>query len=164
MAANTLNPEIGLLLRFMDEAYEKKAWHGPNLKGTIHGVTAQAAAARPAKDRHSIWEIVLHTAYWKYAVRRRLREEKKGSFSIKGSNWFKVHEESSEKDWKSAVALLEQEHRKLREIVVFMPSEELHLTPPNSKVSNLTLIYGIASHDLYHAGQIQLLKRLIKLR
>jgi hypothetical protein len=162
MTGKAQDKEIGLLLCLMDEAYEKKAWHGPNLKGAIRGLTAQMAAARPASARHSIWEIVLHAAYWKYAVRRRLRQEKRGSFSLPGSNWFKVPEEVSERDWKVAVSLLEREHRLLRETVVNFPPKKLGLTLPHSKVDNARLIYGIASHDLYHAGQIQLLKRLVK--
>ena len=67
---------VRLLLAAIDEAYERKAWHGTNLRGALRGVTARQAAWRPAAGRHNLWEIALHAAYWKYAVRRRLTGEK----------------------------------------------------------------------------------------
>ena len=67
-----------LFLQLIDEAYKNRAWHGTNLRGSIRGLSAQQAAWRPAPTRHNIWEIVVHTAYWKYVVRRRLLGEKKG--------------------------------------------------------------------------------------
>jgi hypothetical protein len=73
-----LAPEIELLLRIIDEGYNKKAWHGPNLRGAIKRVEFAQAAWRPAPERHNVWEHVVHAAYWKYIVRRRLRGEKKG--------------------------------------------------------------------------------------
>jgi uncharacterized damage-inducible protein DinB len=152
--------EINLLLRILDESYEKKAWHGPNLRGSIRGLSAEAAAWRPAAGRHNIWEIVVHAAYWKYAAHRRLRGEKRGSFDYKGSNWFPRPGSLTEEGWRQDVALLGKYHSKLREAVADLPLAELHRMPAGSKVSNATLIYGIASHDTYHAGQIQLLKRL----
>jgi hypothetical protein len=151
-----------VLLQMLDEAYSKKAWHGPNLKGSIRGIGAQLAQKRPALDRHNIWEIVVHAAYWKYAVRRRLLGEKRGSFPLKGSNWFPCPSELTEKPWKETKSLLDQQHRLLREVVARMGREMIWAVPTSSKVSNLTLLYGIASHDLYHAGQIQLLKRLLR--
>lgn len=154
------HPEIALLLRILDQAYEKKAWHGPNLRGSIRGLTAPQAAWRPRPDRHSIAEIVAHAAYWKYAVRRRLRGDKRGSFPLKGSNWFPLPVPLSEQVWREYVALLETEHRALRLAVAELRPAKLHYTPAGSQISNATLIYGIASHDLYHTGQIQLLKRL----
>src|SRR6266446_6027379 len=90
MGAVEVHPEIRLLVSLIDQAYEKKAWHGPNLKGSLRGLTAAEAAWRPQPQRRSIAEIVLHAAYWKYIVRRRLRSEKRGSFDLKGSNWFPV--------------------------------------------------------------------------
>ena len=77
-----------MLLDFLDEAFDKKSWHGPNLRGSIRGVTAKQAAWRPGDDRHNIWELTLHAAYWKYVVRRRLSNEKRGSFALPGSNFF----------------------------------------------------------------------------
>jgi len=147
-------------LRIIDESYERKAWHGPNLKGSIRGLSAVQAAWRPRPDRHSIAENVVHAAYWKYAVRRRLRGEKRGSFVLKGSNWFALPSPLSERIWKSFVALLDDEHRSLRETIASFPPERLYQLPAGGKVSFISQIYGIALHDVYHAGQIQLLKRM----
>lgn len=160
MRSENVNSEINLLLKILDEGYNQKAWHGPNLRGSIRGLTAEAAAWRPAPDRHNIWEIVVHAAYWKYAVRRRLLGDKRGSFRLKGSNWFLLPGSPTEKAWRQDLDLLAQEHRKLLEAVAEIPHRELHRPALGSKTSNATLIYGIAAHDIYHAGQIQLLKRL----
>ena len=75
---------IDLLLALLDEAFERKAWHGPNLKGALRGITAREAAWRPAPGSHNIWELVLHAAYWKYAVRRMLTGQKRRLLSGAG--------------------------------------------------------------------------------
>jgi hypothetical protein len=158
----SLSPEIALLLRLLDESFDKKSWHGPNLRGSIRGLTPEEAAWRPAPERHNVWEHVVHAAYWKYIVRRRLLGEKKGSFALKGSNWFARPAGVNEGAWRADVALLEDVHRSLRAAVAELAPAELPRTPAGSKVSNLALLTGIASHDVYHAGQIQLLKRLAR--
>jgi hypothetical protein len=152
--------QIALLLRLIDEGYEKKAWHGPNLKGSIRGLTALEAAWRPGPSRHSIVENVVHCAYWKYAVRRRLTGEKRGSFALKGSNWFTIDLALDETTWKEYTALLEHAHRALRETIAAFPPGRLENFPRGGKVRFASQIYGSALHDVYHAGQIQLLKRL----
>lgn len=152
--------QIALLLRVLDEGYDRKAWHGPNLHGTIRGLDARRAAWRPAPGRHSIWELVVHAAYWKYAVRRRLTGEKRGSFPLEGSNWFARSGEPLESAWRQDVALLAAEHRQLRAVVAGLRDADLPRAAAGSRQSNATLIYGVAAHDVYHAGQIQLLKRL----
>lgn len=152
--------EIALLLDLIDQAFDKKAWHGPNLRGSIRGLKASAAAWHPEPGRKSIAEQVLHAAYWKYIVRRRLTGAKRGSFALEGSNWFPVDEALGEPDWKEYVWLLESEHRALREVVASFPPAELASTRSGSQVPNLAMIQGIAFHDIYHAGQIELLKRL----
>lgn len=154
------DPEIALLLRILEQAYDKQAWHGPNLRGSIRGLDAARAGWRPRPDRHSIADIVVHAAYWKYAVRRRLRGDKRGSFPVAGSNWFDLPAPLAESDWRQYVALLEAEHRALRQAVVELPPVMLHQSAGGSRHTRATLIYGAASHDVYHAGQIQLLKRL----
>jgi uncharacterized damage-inducible protein DinB len=152
--------EIQQLLVLIDESYDRKAWHGPNLKGSIRRVSAHEAAWRPRPNRHSIADNVVHCAYWKYAVRRRLRAEKRGSFALKGSNWFMLPSPLSESSWNEFVVLLEDEHRSLRETVASFPAERLVAFPAGGKIRYVSLLQGIAMHDVYHAGQIQLLKRL----
>ena len=162
---------VALLLRILDEAYEKKAWHGPNLKGTLRGVTVQEAVWRPAPERHNVWELALHAAYWKYAGWRRLTGEKRGAFPVDGSNWFvrpgpsaggSGREVATEKAWRAELALLDGEHRRLRAAVEKIPASRLSSLSRGSKHRIDTLVYGIAAHDVYHAGQIQLVKRLFR--
>lgn len=145
-----------MLLALIDEAFEKRAWHGPNLRGILRGVTAAEAAWRPAPGRHNIWELTVHAAYWKYTVRRRITGEKRGSFTLHGSNWFtRPDADSSEKAWKRDVALLVAEHKQMRTVI---DNYLRNTRKPTDKM--LFQIRGIAMHDLYHAGQIQILKRL----
>ncbi len=144
-----------LILKLLDEAYEKSAWHGPNLKQAIRGVSAKQAAWRPAPGHHNIWEETLHAAYWKYVVRRRIEGGKRGSFALKGSNFFPRPSKGNltETAWQTDKALLETEHRALRAAVV-------KAVRKSSWVKLERHIRGIAFHDIYHAGQIRLLRRL----
>src|SRR5882757_2174566 len=103
------DPRTELLLDLFDRAYDRKAWHGPNLRGSIRGLDPAEAAWRPAPDRRSIAEQVLHAAYWKYAVRRMLRGDRRGSFALKGSNWFPVGDALDLARWKGYVRLLDDE-------------------------------------------------------
>jgi hypothetical protein len=154
--------EIHLLLQLIDEAYEKRAWQGTNLRGSLRGVTAQEAAWRPAPDRHNIWEIMVHTAYWKYIIRRRLLGEKKGSFPLQGSNWIKRPIVMSENAWREDVRMLTEVHHSMREAIALLKPSDLLRKPAGSKFTNSSVISGIACHDVYHTGQIQLLKRFMK--
>jgi len=154
--------KIENLLGLIDEAYNRAAWHGPNLRGSLRGVTAAEAARRPRPGRHNIWELAVHAAYWKYAVRRRLVGEKRGSFALRGSNWFTRPADGSEKAWRADLVLLAEEHRQLREVIVAFPPNELRRRARGSKTTAQRLIAGVAFHDVYHAGQIQLIKRLLK--
>jgi hypothetical protein len=145
-----------LVLALLDEGYSRKTWHGPNLRQSLKGVSASQAARRPAPGRHNIWELALHSAYWKYAVRRRIEGGKRGSFVLKGSNFFTRPEEGKDTEaaWREDLALLEREHRALEAAIrrVLKTSRTKKLLPS---------LYGIAFHDVYHAGQIRLLRRLI---
>jgi hypothetical protein len=160
-----MSVEIDQLLGVMDRAYDKRSWHGTNLRGSIRGLSPTEAARRPGRGRHNIWEIVVHAAYWKYAVRRRLTGEKRGGFELEGSNWFRRPARSTRPDaaqWAQDVRLLERTHESLRSAVEHVPASSLHRRNPGSTETNFSLIAGIAAHDLYHAGQIQLIKRLVR--
>ena len=156
--------QIEILLDLIDQAFGHPAWHGTNLKGSIKGVSVDTASWRPAPNRHNIWELILHAAYWKYVARRRLLGEKRGSFPLKGSNFFRrpARAHDDENALKADIALLIETHNSLRAAVAGLKGKDLVYMPPGTTTSNLALLMGIASHDLYHAGQIQLLKRLAK--
>ena len=143
----------------IDLAYDRQSWHGTNLRGSLRGVTARQAAWRPARGRHNIWELAVHAAYWKYAVLRRLTGAKRGSFALEGSNWFARPLQSTEAAWKADLALLERTHRELRAAVAALPAARLRARVQGKRTA-AWLLSGIAAHDLYHAGQIQLIRRL----
>ncbi len=144
---------IALLLDIYDQAFDHHAWHGTTLWGSLRGLAPGVAQWRPRFERHNIWEIAVHAAYWKYAVRRRLKGETRRSFPLRGSNWFARPAALSEKAWREDRALLLREHRELREVIA---------DPRSAKQVRvrLRMVFGVAFHDVYHAGQIQLLKRL----
>lgn len=150
---------IELLLALLDEAYDRQSWHGTNLRGSLRGITAAQADWQPAPRRHRIRDIALHAAYWKYAVRRRLTRDPRGSFAVKGSNWFPPDPARS---WAHELALLGLEHKALRAAVAALAPADLDRPLLRNGRTAAYLVRGIAAHDLYHAGQIQLLKRLQK--
>jgi uncharacterized damage-inducible protein DinB len=151
---------VAQLLASIDEAFDRRSWHGTNLRGSIRGLPRAIARWRPAPGRHNVWEIVVHAAYWKYAVRRRLTGEKRGTFALAGSNFWRRPEEDSDAAWKRDVMLLVAEHTALRQAIADFPATKLARRTPGGTTTYEWLIRGIAAHDVYHAGQIQLLKRL----
>ena len=154
--------ELSQLLFLIDTSYNRVSWHGTNLRGSIRGVAPRQAAWRPGRGRHNIWELVVHAAYWKYVAWRRLTSGARGSFPLDGSNWFVRPQHATLKAWRDDIALLEQTHRTLRAAIANLNPRELNRAPARSKVTMRALVTGVAAHDLYHAGQIQLLKRLAR--
>ena len=150
-----------LLIDQIEEGYRRKAWHGPNLRGALRGLSPEQAAWRPAGGRHNIWELTVHCAYWKYAVWRRLTRSKRGSFPDDGSNWFKRPLVLTAEAWHEDLRLLESMHRRLLEAVTALSERQLSRTARGSTQQTGKLLAGIAAHDIYHAGQIQMLKRIM---
>lgn len=148
-----------MILQLFDEAFDRTAWHGPNLWQSLRGVTAEQASWRPAPGRHNIWEETLHAAYWKYVIRRKLRGGKRGGFVLAGSNFFTRPEagKPGEAAWKRDKEILRSEHAALREAIGRALSK-----PQSAKLSRA--LWGVAFHDVYHAGQIRLLRRLMEKR
>jgi hypothetical protein len=155
------DPQIVLLLEIVDQAFDRKGWHGTTLRGSLRGLTFEEALWRPAPGRHNIWELAIHAAYWKYAVRRRLAGGPAGSFARKPSNWPAVPDSPDAAAWKRDIRLLESEHQLLRDAVRTLPPARLSRLSPQGVWTMAEEIHGIAAHDLYHTGQIQLIKRLM---
>ena len=139
-----------------------QAWHGgPTPLGALRGVGAAQARWRPSPRRHSIWALTLHVAYWKYAVRRQILAANLPRFSRSPANFPAVPVPAGETAWALDRALLAEEHRLLLETIEDFPDALLHRSPGGrERWSWGDMILGITLHDAYHAGQIQMLKRL----
>lgn len=147
------------LLSSLRRAFDGRSWHGPNLRGALRGLTPEIAFFRPGRGRHSVYDLVLHAAYWKYVARRRLTGEKRGSFPFNGSNFFPEPKLKDARTMKAALALLDSEHTLLRERVESLP--ENTFSARHGRWTGEELVAGVAAHDLYHAGQIQLVKKFL---
>lgn len=150
-----------LLLAVYDQAFRPPAWHGTPLGATLRGVSWRDALRRPARGRHCIWELVLHAAYWKREVRRRLTGGRAPRFPRAPADWPAVPARPGPAAWRADVALLAAEHRKLRAVIAAFPARRLARPVRRARWTAAAEIYGVASHDLYHAGQIQLVKALL---
>ena len=158
------NDPIAQLLISIDQAYDRHSWHGSNLRGSLRGVTTEEASWRPAPGRHNIWELVVHCAYWKYSARRQMLGEPKGTFPYPGSDFFPrpdpASSEPAERAWIADLEVLASMHKSLRSAIADLSPEELAGPARGRKRLMFDIAVGVAAHDLYHAGQIQLLKRL----
>jgi hypothetical protein len=167
----------GLIRAMHDGAFSGRGWQGATLVGALRGVTANDALWSPARGRRCIWEHVLHTAYWKHAIVRVLRgDEGEGGeggeggddgFERSPSNWPGTPRDlrgaALERAWKADRRLLAAVHARLGAAVDDCDLSHLDRKPPGRTYSLQTYLVGIAAHDAYHLGQIQLIKRLMRI-
>ncbi len=151
------DPTIELLLDNLDRAYRGRSWHGTSLRGALRGLRPEAALWRPASARNRIWDYLLHCAYWKYVVRRRL-EPAGPAFPRVGSDFPAVPAHADAASLARDLALLDEQHELLRRAVAATPRAALLQARGSWRVRDYIL--GAAAHDFYHAGQITLLQRL----
>jgi len=150
-------------VRKLDRAFDGGSWHGPNLRNSLRGVAVELAAWRPAPERHNIWELVVHAAYWKYRVCRHLAPKGFPTFDLPGSNFFSRPEPMAQTKpaWEDDVQRLERWHCSLRDATIRLTDRQLGARPTaKSEWTYEEIICGAADHDVYHAGQIRLLRRL----
>lgn len=153
------DPRLATLLAQLARAFDRRSWHGTNLLGSIRRLDPESAAWRPAPGRHNAWEVVVHAAYWKYRVVRLVAAEPPAAFTIAGSDWFPRPEEATARALKADIELLRDWHRRLVAAVEALDPARLD-EKATSEWTFFDLVAGAAAHDLYHAGQIQLLRRL----
>ncbi len=155
------NHHLASIMEVLNPPPGFRPWHGgPTLMGALRGVDARQAAWKPATDRHSIWELALHIAYWNYAVRQYFDPEAQKGFPRSPSN-FPTVEDTSEKAWKEDKLLIADEHNKLVFAIQLFDEDRLdEKTTSKKEWTYSQLLVGITIHDTYHIGQIQLMKRL----
>lgn len=148
--------EIERIADQMNRAYEGEAWHGSSVRETVAGVSAQQAIARPIPNAHSIWELVLHITAWKVAVRRRLQGDRA---ALSGDEDWPPAIETSAAAWSAATNALDQAHRNLVAAVGRLDESALHQPILPGMPSVYGTLHGVIQHDLYHTGQIGILKK-----
>jgi len=140
-------------------AFEGDAWHGDSLLELLQGVDAKTAAAHPIKAAHSIWELLLHIAAWDGAALARIGGT---AIELTDKQNFPPVQDASEPAWRKAIEHAKQTHDDLVKAVAAFPDSRLNEQVPGKKESYYNFFYlfaGIVQHELYHAGQIALLKK-----
>lgn len=146
--------EVERIVDQLRRSHEGEAWHGPALKELLDGVTGDQSARRPLPKAHSIQEIVLHIAFWAESATGALRGV---PMPAEGSNWPAI--EAGEAGWRSAIMRLDMAQLDLRRETEKLGSERLDDIVPGRSYTVYFLLHGIAQHNIYHAGQIALLKK-----
>ena len=137
-------------------AFSGPAWHGPAVLELVADVDAKAAAAKPVRNAHSIWEIVNHLSAWEEALKQRLGG---GAVELEGEADWPPVVESTSAAWKEALATLRKRHTALVDAVESAPLQRLLDTVPNRDHDFYHMLHGCVQHELYHAGQIAILKK-----
>jgi hypothetical protein len=157
-----MDAAIRLIASQIQTNFHGKAWQGPTLWGSLRGVDHAFAAKPPAPGRKCVWDQVLHAAYWKYVVVRRLTGAEPGSFARSPSNWPRRAEGASAKAWAADKALLKTQHEELLAAVESLDVPDLSRAIPGGRgLSYFALLTGITAHDVYHTGQINLIKAML---
>lgn len=149
--------EPALIANQLRRAFEGEAWHGPALLELLQDVDAAQAAAKSLPGVHSIWELVLHIAAWDGAACRRLGGEK---VQLAGTANFPVVPKPTTAAWRKAVVQAKRTHDRLVKTVAALPESRLRERVPGKKYDFYHLLHGVAQHELYHAGQIAILKKI----
>jgi DinB superfamily len=148
--------EPALIADQLRRAFEGDAWHGPALLELLHVMDAATAAARPLRDVHSIWELVLHVSAWDGAAHRRLGGE---TVQLTGTANFPVIHKATQAAWREAIAHAKHTHDVLVNTVAALPESRLRDRVPGKRYDFYFMLHGVAQHALYHAGQIAILKK-----
>ena len=152
--------EIDRILDQLKRAFEGNAWHGPSLKELLIGVTAAQAHARPLENGHTIYELVRHIAVWEDVGRRRL-EGDPAEVPISSPEDWPPGDDASEAAWEQAKDALERGHQTLVDAISRVPESRLDEPILEGKSSVYVTLHGVIQHDLYHAGQIAILKKAL---
>ena len=153
----TTNAVATLESRVLNEGYGPGAWHGPDLKAALADVKPTLAFWRPAAGRHNIAEVALHHAYCVRAVRAQISGRPPDPFVRDGEDWFDLADEKA-LPWQKILDTVETEQQRLTTLIEDMAAGTVGSTLTEAERFNLVL--GITCHAIYHAGQIQLIKRL----
>jgi len=147
------------IVRLLRSTFDGEAWHGTSLWNLVAGLTAQQAGTPPLVGEHSPWELVGHATAWMEVVYRRVTAEAIGEPDVN----FPVPETIDSESWKASLAALRNAHEALCSSLLDLTEERLSSTDPASGFTVYEVLHGVVHHNLYHAGQIALLRRSLGL-
>jgi uncharacterized damage-inducible protein DinB len=150
--------EIKRILDQMDRAFSGDAWHGPSLMSVLEGISAEQASKHPIRGAHSIWELVHHIEAWNAISEHRLAGE---MVEITPERDWPPVWEVSDAAWKRALQNLVESRGRLRDSVKDFSNELLEGKASGPDYSRYVVLHGVVQHDLYHAGQIVMLKKAL---
>ncbi len=152
--------EINRILDQMDRAYSGEAWHGPDLKQLLDGVSAEDASKHPVAGAHSIWELVNHIAAWNTIVHQKsIGKPPRGDPGNRlAASLGSERQLPGSARWK----ILRESRTRLRNYVKTLRDDQLDEPTVRENYSRYVLLHGLVQHDLYHAGQIAVLKKALK--
>jgi uncharacterized damage-inducible protein DinB len=145
--------EIQNILSLLTSTFEKNAWYGPSVKDVLSDIQPEHGSRRIGKT-HSIIELVAHMTSWRTFVIKRLEGDDQFTVS-------EVFNFPSVSDWHNTVRELYESQEKLIVLLKAFPSAKLFDVVPHAsyRYTFYTLLHGIIHHDIYHIGQISLIKK-----
>jgi uncharacterized damage-inducible protein DinB len=150
------NSEPARIADQLRRAFEGDAWHGPALLELLQGMDARTGSAKPLANVHSIWELLLHIAVWDEATLQRLAGK---VCQPEGEANFPPASEQTDGAWRKAVANAKRTHDTLVKTVETLSDSRLRDQVPGKDYDFYHLLHGVVQHELYHAGQIAILKK-----
>jgi uncharacterized damage-inducible protein DinB len=152
--------EATLITEQLRNAFEGNAWHGPAVLELLADVDSATAAAHPLPDTHSIWELLLHIAAWDDAVNRRIMLGRFGkALQLNDAENFPPVTDKSPAAWKNAIARAKKTHAALLKTAASLSVERLRERVPGKPYDIGFMLQGVGQHEIYHAGQIAILKK-----
>jgi uncharacterized damage-inducible protein DinB len=148
--------EVERIADQLKRAFEGEAWHGPSVLEIIEGITSQQASAHTFDGTHSIWELVLHIAAWERAILRRLHGDRA---QLPAEEDWPAVVITTDEAWEETKQALNQGNHDLRAAILGVENSRLDQPIIEGMSSVYVTLHGIVQHDLYHAGQIAMLKK-----
>ena len=148
--------EVELIKDQLEKAFYGGAWHGPSVLEALENINAGAAFSKPVNGAHSIWEIVLHLTTWQDYIRRRILGEQ--YYPSPEDDWPEVNDKS-QAAWESSISNLKAGMKDILEVLPGLKPDKLNDEIPGKNCTYYTALHGLIQHDIYHAGQIVLLKK-----
>lgn len=151
-----MNTEVKFLRDQIETTFKGDSWHGPNLVKTLEGIDYKQAMERPMDERHTIWELTDHISFWMEEVWKSVRDHKMLN-PDKKKDWAEMG--ATQDEWQQSVERLEAAVNMTLDAMVDWDDEDLYEKVPGRDFTFKQMLHGMVHHNLYHAGQINILKK-----